>query len=185
GGARLGWDGVSVGHWCRSVGLDEGRLRAPVGSRPGKGEAMSIDRRRLLAASGAAAVGSVLAGTAAGAAPGSRSASLFLADDGLAPSREDRLPLAWHQGRAKRLQEHLAERGLTGVLLSDPWNIVYFTGLFLTTTERPCHVFLPADRLAAIWFHPGIDRDLVSTWWATEAESYFDFPHGEGAFPNL
>ncbi|PYQ34246.1 MAG: aminopeptidase P family protein [Acidobacteria bacterium] len=46
-------------------------------------------------------------------------------------------------------------------------------------------VFLPADKMAAIWFHPGLDRDLVKSWWATETESYFDFQHAEGAFPNL
>ena len=150
---------------------------------------MTLDRRRLLATSGAAALGSALARPTAGArpdAPPSRSAALFVKeDDGLAPATYDRLPLEWHQGRLKLLQTHLSEQGLAGVLLSDPWNIIYFTGLFFTTTERPFSVFLPADRLAAIWFHPGIDRDLVKGWWSTENEYYFDFPHGEGAFPNL
>ena len=63
-------------------------------------------------------------------------------------------------------------------------NIIYFTGLFFTTTERPFSVFLPADRLASIWFNPGLDRDLVKTWWATESDYYFDFQHAEGGFPN-
>ena len=151
---------------------------------------MTLDRRRMLVTSGAAAVGGALAASgvvaATPGAAGSNSSSLFLTgDDGLAPATFDRLPLEWHQARAKALTAQLQEEGLAGALLSDPWNIIYFTGLFFTTTERPFQVFLPADRLAAIWFHPGLDRDLVKGWWATENEYYFDFLHGEGAFPNL
>lgn len=149
---------------------------------------MAIDRRSLLAVSGAAAAGSLWAARAAGRAPaidGSKSAGLFLkGDDGLAPATLDRLPLEWHQGRVKALQAILQDEGYAGALLSDRWNIIYFTGLFHSTTERPFAVFLPADRLAAIWFHPGLDRDLVKSWWATESESYFDFFHAEGGFPN-
>src|SRR6266511_2517551 len=148
---------------------------------------MTISRRSLLATTGAEA-GSLLARTVAAQAgvDGSKSAALFLKeDDGLAPATLDRLPLEWHKGRVKLLQDYLQDQGYAGALLSDRWNIIYFTGLFHTTTERPFMVFLPADKLAAIWFHPGLDRDLVKSWWATETESYFDFQHAEGAFPNL
>jgi Xaa-Pro dipeptidase len=150
---------------------------------------MTLDRRRLLATSGAAALSTLLApGRSAAAAPaaaGGKSASLLLdARDGLEPANSDRLPLEWHQRRVKLLQAELQEEGFAGALLSDRWNIIYFTGLFHTTTERPFCVYLPADRLAAIWFHPGLDRDLVKGWWASETESYFDFPHAEGSTPN-
>jgi len=152
---------------------------------------MALDRRSFLVTAGAAALGS-----AAGAAParaqgapsgidGSKSAALFLKeDDGLSPSTADRLTLEWHQARSKTLQAHLNENGFAGAWLSDPMNITYFTGLFFTTTERPFSVFLPADKLATVWFHPGLDRDLVKSWWSSEAESYFDFQHADGAFPN-
>jgi Xaa-Pro dipeptidase len=150
---------------------------------------MKISRRSLLATTGAAAAGSLLApspAAAQSAVNGSKSAALFLhEDDGLAPATVDRLPLEWHKGRVKLLQDYLQDQGYAGALLSDRWNIIYFTGLFHSTTERPFMVFLPADKMAAIWFHPGLDRDLVKSWWATETESYFDFPHAEGAFPNL
>jgi len=149
---------------------------------------MTLNRRRFLATSGAAAVGISAARTAAAralAAPASRSAALFLTeDDGLKPAVVDRLPLEWHQARLKLLQAKLAEDGYAGILLSDSNNITYFTGLFFTSTERPFRVYLPADRLAAIWFHPGIDRDSVKSWWATEQEIYFDFEHADGGFPN-
>src|SRR5215470_4504161 len=150
---------------------------------------MTLDRRSLLVTGGAALGGALASGAAAQTAPkgvdGSKSAALFLKDDdGLAPATFDRLPLEWHQARAKALQAHLNENGFAGVWLSDPMNIIYFTGLFFTTTERPFSVFLPADRLATIWFNPGLDRDLVKTWWATESDYYFDFQHAEGGFPN-
>jgi Xaa-Pro dipeptidase len=151
---------------------------------------MALDRRSLLVSGGAALGLGVAAGAgaqSAGAAgvDGSKSAVLFVKeDDGLAPATFDRLPLEWHQGRAKALQAHMVENGLAGAWLTDPMNIIYFTGLFFTTTERPFSVFLPADRLATIWFNPGLDRDLVKSWWATESEYYFDFQHAEGGFPN-
>ncbi|MDQ5856719.1 MAG: M24 family metallopeptidase [Acidobacteriota bacterium] len=150
---------------------------------------MTISRRSLLATTGAAAAGTLLStlpAAAQGAVNGSKSATLFLTeDDGLKPATFDRLPLEWHKGRVKALQARLQEQGYAGALLSDRWNLIYFTGLFHSTTERPFMVFLPADKLAAIWFHPSLDRDLVKSWWATDTESYFDFHHAEGAFPNL
>ncbi|HEX4439412.1 MAG TPA: M24 family metallopeptidase [Thermoanaerobaculia bacterium] len=151
---------------------------------------MTLDRRSFLATGGLVTAGGAALGTPALAAPqagvdGSRSAALFLKDDdGLAPATLDRLPLEWHQARAKALQAHLAENGFDGVWLTDPMNIIYFTGLFFTTTERPFSVFIPADKLATIWFHPGLDRDLVRSWWATDADYYFDFQHADGAYPN-
>lgn len=47
-----------------------------------------------------------------------------------APSTADRLPLEWHQGRVRILQEKLAERGLDGILITDRWNLIYYTGLW-------------------------------------------------------
>ncbi|HTO86922.1 MAG TPA: M24 family metallopeptidase [Thermoanaerobaculia bacterium] len=150
---------------------------------------MTLDRRRWLSTSGAAAIGSLAAARSrahpASATPASRSGALLLSeDDGLKPATYDRLPLEWHQGRVKLLQSKLAEDGYAGIVLSDRWNIIYFTGLFFTTTERPFHVYLPADRLATIWFYPALDRDLVKSWWATETDYYFDYRHAEGGFPN-
>jgi Xaa-Pro aminopeptidase len=36
----------------------------------------------------------------------------------------------------------------------------------------------------AYWFSPGIDRDLITSWWCTENEYYFCYPHAAGGFPN-
>jgi Xaa-Pro aminopeptidase len=84
----------------------------------------------------------------------------------------------------KALQEKLSERGLDGIWITDRWNIIYFTGLFHTTTERPFSCFIPTKELVVYWFHPGLDNALVKSWWATEREYYYDFHHAAGGFPD-
>src|SRR5258708_592575 len=161
-----------------------------------------ISRREFIATTGAAVTAStVAAATASGAiaapkdadaamdaappksaAASEKSSRLFLPEDDLKPATYDRLPLEWHKQRAKLLQEKLGQDGHDGILLTDRWNIIYFTGLWHTTTERLVQVFLPTKG-EPVWFYGALDRDLVKTWWNTAAEMYFDFPHAEGAFP--
>ena len=87
-------------------------------------------------------------------------------------------------GRAECLQEIVTEKGVDLIWLSDPNNVQYFTGLFAATTERPFATFIPADELKVHYYYPGLDRDLVNTWWPDESQSYFDYPHADGAFPD-
>jgi Xaa-Pro aminopeptidase len=94
--------------------------------------------------------------------------------DGLRPPF--RLSEAWYRANVKRLQARLEEHGLDGIILEDVWNIIYFSGLFHTKTERPLWLFIPAKG-APSFFHPALDRDLVETWWIEDREWYFDFPH--------
>lgn len=147
-----------------------------------------ISRREFLATTGAAmtvsAVGAAAVPEGAGSAGADKSARLFLAEDDLKPATFDRLPLEWHKQRANKLQEKLAEDGCDGILLTDRWNIIYFTGLWHTTTERLVQVFLPVKGSDPVWFNAALDRDLVKSWWYTDGEMYFDWPHAEGAFPN-
>ena len=97
-----------------------------------------------------------------------------------------RLPLSWYQAKARLLKEEARTRGVDGgLLLTNRWNIIYATGLFHATTERPFACFLPMDDPEGlIWLHPGLDRELVHSWWSTEAFGYFDYPHAAGGFPN-
>jgi Xaa-Pro aminopeptidase len=147
-----------------------------------------ISRREFIATTGAAVTVSSVGGTAlsqsASTASAGKSAQLFLPEDDLKPAAFDRLPLDWHKNRAKLLREKLAEDGRDGILLTDRWNIIYFTGLWHTTTERLVWVFLPVKTSEPVWFYSALDRDLVKTWWHTDGEMYFDFPHADGAFPN-
>ena len=67
---------------------------------------------------------------------------------------------------------------LDGLLCKDQWNIVYLSGYFHSQTERPEALWVPATGEPTL-FAPGLDRDLVSTWWIRDAEYYFDYPHAE------
>jgi len=102
-----------------------------------------------------------------------------------APVGHDRLPLDWYKAAAARLREKAAARGVDAVLLGTDANIVYFTGCFRHSGERSTWALLPvAERDAVYWYSPGIDRDLIESWWCTANEYYFCYPHAAGGFPN-
>ena len=100
------------------------------------------------------------------------------------PARYDRLPLEWNKATVKRFKEKLAERDIQAFLVRDPLNITYLTGYWHTTTERPQAAFMNRDDTAPWFLYPGLDRDSVTTWWFGGGRMYFDFLHGEGAFPH-
>ena len=87
-----------------------------------------------------------------------------------------RLGKEWYQWNTSRLQQKLSENHLNGILLTDVWNIIYFSGLFHTQTERPFWLFIP-EKGKPVFFCPALDRDLVESWWIDEYEWYFDYPH--------
>jgi len=144
---------------------------------------MSFPRRSLLRGAAASAAAWLLPEKKAAAAGGS--ASLLKGrPDHPKLAAFDRLDEAWYRRAVARLQEKLQEQGLEGAVLGDRWNLVYFSGLFHSTTERPFWLWVPAKGDGLCWFHPGLDRDLVTSWWIKEAESYFDFKHARDAFPD-
>lgn len=114
---------------------------------------------------------------------GAESAKLFLPDDGLAPATYDRLPLSWNKERVRLLQQKLGAAGYDGIILTDRWNVIYFTGFWHTSTERMINCFIPTTGTHPIWFTPTLDRDMVHTWWYEEGETYFDFPDVAGSMP--
>ena len=102
-----------------------------------------------------------------------------------APVGYDRLPLDWYKAAARRLREKAAARGVDLIVLQSDNNIVYFTGCFRHSGERSTWAVLPAnDAEALYWYSPGIDRDLIQSWWCTENDYYFCYPHADGGFPN-
>ena len=102
-----------------------------------------------------------------------------------APLGYDRLPLAWHQERARALKARISDRGVGAILLSNDQNAVYFTGCFRGSGERSTWALFRMDEEDTVyWYSPGIDRDLIQSWWSTENEYYFCYPHAEGGFPN-
>lgn len=87
-----------------------------------------------------------------------------------------RLPVEWYRATVNRFQARLGEHGLGGAIVTDVLNRNYLTGSFLTETERPNYLFIPAKG-EPVAFLPGLDRDMAASWWIKEFEWYFDFPH--------
>jgi Xaa-Pro aminopeptidase len=101
-----------------------------------------------------------------------------------APVGTDRLPLAWYKNTVKRLRDKAAARGVDVIVLEDNWNMSYFSGNFMTKTERPCWLVFPVKEDAIYWYSPGLDNEIVKSWWCTEIDYYYDFPHAEGGYPD-
>lgn len=102
-----------------------------------------------------------------------------------APLGYDRLPLEWYKAAAGRLKDKAAALGVDAILLGTDHNIVYFTGCFRHSGERSTWALFPIrEEDSVYWYSPGIDRDLIESWWCTENEYYFCYPHAEGGFPN-
>ena len=102
-----------------------------------------------------------------------------------APKGYDRLPLSWYQSRVQKFKEILKTDNVDAILLEKDINKVYFSGCFRGSGERSTWVLFPMnEKDAAYWYSPGIDRDLIASWWCTENEYYFCYPHADGGFPN-
>lgn len=150
------------------------------------------DRRAFLRTLGAGlASSSVAASALACAAPGGASGgseALLVTDRRQpepAPVGTDRLPLAWYQRAARTLREAAGARGCAAVLLQQDPNLVYFTGCFRGSGERTTWALFPVGEADTVyWYSPAIDRDLITSWWCTENDYYFCYPHAEGGFPN-
>ena len=100
------------------------------------------------------------------------------------PATHDRLPLEWNKRTVERFKQMLGERDIEAFLVRDPLNIIYLTGYWHTTTERPQAVFMNRDDPDPWFLYPSLDRDLVSSGWFGGGRMYFDFLHAEGAFPH-
>jgi Xaa-Pro aminopeptidase len=101
-----------------------------------------------------------------------------------APLGTDRLPLSWYKATVKRLREKAGARGVDAVVLEDNWNMSYFSGNFMTKTERPCWLVIPVKEDAVWWYSPGLDNEIVKSWWCTDIDYYYDYPHAAGGFPD-
>ena len=100
------------------------------------------------------------------------------------PATYDRLPLEWNKRTIRRFKGMLADRGIDAFLVRNPLNSTYLTGYWHTTTERPEATFMNRDDADPWFLYPGLDRDLVTSWWFGSGKMYFDFKHADGAFPN-
>lgn len=144
---------------------------------------MFASRRKFLRSGifGAAAIGASSRAWAQSAS----SVSMLQPDDlHPRPATFDRLPLEWYKRQLSIFRQKCGEEGCDAMLLQNRWNIIYFTGLFHTSTERPFRVLIPVEEEAIFWYSPGLDRDLVTSWWSTDNQYYFDYLHARDAYPD-
>lgn len=87
----------------------------------------------------------------------------------------DRLQPDWYQKKIVQVQAEMARRKLDALVLLDATNIVYTTGYFHISTERPLAALIPKSGDPAL-FIPELETDQVKLWWVKDYEAYFDFP---------
>jgi len=87
----------------------------------------------------------------------------------------DRLPPEWYRRKIGQVQQEMARRKLDALVLLNSHNVIYTTGYFHLSTERPLGALIPKSGDPAL-FIPGLESDQVKLWWVKDFEAYFDFP---------
>jgi Xaa-Pro dipeptidase len=87
----------------------------------------------------------------------------------------DRLPPEWYRRKIGQVQEEMARRKLDALVLLSSHNVIYTTGYFHLSTERPLAALIPKSGDPTL-FVPGLESDQVKLWWVKDFEPYFDFP---------
>ena len=87
----------------------------------------------------------------------------------------DRLQPDWYRRKIAQAQTKMKERKLNAMLLLDATNIIYTTGYFHLSTERPLAALIPESGDPSL-FIPELESDQVKLWWVKDYEAYFDFP---------
>lgn len=90
----------------------------------------------------------------------------------------DRLPPDWYRRKVQQVQQEMAARKLDALVLMRAVNVIYTTGYFHLSTERPLAALIPKSGDPAL-FIPGLEEDQVKLWWVKDYEAYFDFPGPE------
>lgn len=91
------------------------------------------------------------------------------------PEGHDRLPPEWYKKKIRQVQENMAKRKLDALVLLNAQNVIYTTGFFHISTERPLAVLIPKSGDPTL-FIPELEVDQIKIWWVKDFESYFDFP---------
>lgn len=92
-----------------------------------------------------------------------------------APDLPDRLPAEWYRRKVVQVQHEMAKRKLDALVLLRAPNVIYTTGYFHLSTERPLAALIPKSGEPAL-FVPGLESDQVKLWWVKDFEAYFDYP---------
>ena len=89
----------------------------------------------------------------------------------------DRLEPAWYQRKIRQVQAQMKKHKLNALLLLNATNIIYTTGYFHLSTERPLAALIPESGDPAL-FIPELETDQIKQWWVKDHEAYFDYPGG-------
>ena len=92
-----------------------------------------------------------------------------------APDLPDRLPPEWYRRKISQVQQEMERRKLDALVLLRAVNVIYTTGYFHLSTERPLAALIPKSGEPAL-FVPGLESDQVKLWWVKDFEAYFDYP---------
>lgn len=84
----------------------------------------------------------------------------------------------FHRQATKKVSERLAELEKHAILLFDPANIRYVTGLRFIPTDRPLAACIWADGAIAL-FVPQMEADHLSQGWVSDLRWYAEFPAEE------
>ena len=90
-------------------------------------------------------------------------------------SLPDRLPPEWYRRKIGQVQQEMERRKLDALVLLHAPNVIYTTGYFHISTERPLAALIPKSGGPAL-FIPGLEADQVKLWWVKDYEAYFDYP---------
>src|SRR5271157_6165246 len=87
-----------------------------------------------------------------------RSLKIFAAVSGA--DLVDRLPPDWYRRKIGQVQQEMARRKLDALVLLRAVNVIYTTGYFHLSTERPLAALIPKSGDPAL-FIPGLESDQV------------------------
>lgn len=90
----------------------------------------------------------------------------------------DRLQPDWYRSKIRQVQAAMDTQKLDALVLMRAVNVIYTTGYFHRSTERPLAALIPKTGEPAL-FVPELESDQVKDWWVKDFESYFDFPGPE------
>ncbi|MGQ9849154.1 MAG: M24 family metallopeptidase [Aggregatilineaceae bacterium] len=85
---------------------------------------------------------------------------------------------AFYRRKVAQIQAALEPAGLDGLLLLDPFNVIYASGFVHTPSERPLGLYVPARGEAAL-FVPLLEAENAAATWVGDIRTYFEYPAEE------
>src|SRR5207247_6232896 len=127
------------------------------------------DRRQFLRTLGGAAALSFTANIRSFGSARQLSMSMAMPNTG----EHDRRQPEWDPRKIKQVQTEMKKHRLNAMVLLHASNVIYTTGYFHLSTERPLAVLIP-DSGEPVLFIPGLESDQVKLWWVKDYEAYYE-----------